>query len=105
MNFTRPRTLQLATAVAVASTTLAVAACGGGSSSSSGSAGSGGAKIPAFAKNFKPPATGCGSFPAKMPADPDGVIAGLDAAHKQALGGYADFPQSTVKVLRSAWAN
>ena len=32
------------------------------------------------------------------------MVAGLDAAHKQALGGYADFPQSTVKVLKSAWA-
>jgi ribose transport system substrate-binding protein len=104
MNFTRSRTTQLATALAVASTTIAVAACGGGSSSSS-SGSSGGAKIPAYAQNFKPPASGCGSFTAKAPADPDGVVAGLDAAHKRALGGYADFPQSTVKVLKSAWAN
>jgi ribose transport system substrate-binding protein len=104
MNFTRSRTTQLATALAVASTTIAVAACGGGSSSSS-SGSSGGAKIPAYAQNFKPPASGCGSFSAKAPADPDGVVAGLDAAHKQALGGYANFPQSTVKVLKSAWAN
>jgi ribose transport system substrate-binding protein len=104
MNFTRSRTTQVATALAVASTTIAVAACGGGSSSSS-SGSSGGAKIPAYAQNFKPPASGCGSFSAKAPADPDGVVAGLDAAHKQALGGYANFPQSTVKVLKSAWAN
>ncbi|HEX6461280.1 MAG TPA: substrate-binding domain-containing protein [Thermoleophilaceae bacterium] len=100
----RTRTTQLLTALAVASTTILVAACGGSGSSSSGSS-SGGAKIPAFAANWKPPASGCGSFSAKQPADPDGVIAGLDAAHKQALGGYADFPQSTVKVLKSAWAN
>jgi ribose transport system substrate-binding protein len=107
MNFTRARTIQLATAVAIASTTVTLAACGGGSSSGSGgnSGGSSGAKIPAFAQNFKPPASGCGSFPAKSPADPDGVIAGLDAAHKEALGGYANFPQSTVKVLKSAWTN
>jgi ribose transport system substrate-binding protein len=104
MNFTRSRTTQLATALAVASTTIAVAACGGGSSSSS-SGSSGGAKIPAYAHNFTPPASGCGSYSAKASADPDGVIAGLDAAHKQALGGYANFPQSTVKVLKSAWAN
>jgi ribose transport system substrate-binding protein len=104
MNFTRPRTTQLAIALALASTTVVVAACGGGSSSTGGGSSSG-AKVPAFAQNFKPPASGCGSFPTKMPADPDGVIAGLDAAHKQALGGYADFPESTVKVLKSAWAN
>jgi ribose transport system substrate-binding protein len=104
MNHARTRKVQLVTALAVASTTMLVAACGGGSSSSTGSS-SGGAKIPAFAHNFKPPASGCGSFSAKQPPDPDGVIAGLDAAHKQALGGYADFPQSTVKVLKSAWAN
>lgn len=104
MNLTRSRTTQLLTALAVASTTILVAACGG-SGSSSGGGGSSGAKIPAFANNFKPPASGCGSFPAKLPADPDGVIAGLDTAHKDALGGYADFPQSTVKVLKSAWAN
>ncbi len=104
MNFTRSRTTQLATALAVASTTIAVAACGGGSGSSSSSS-SGGAKIPAYAQNFKPPASGCGSYSAKAPADPDGVVAGLDAAHQQALGGYANFPQSTVKVLKSAWVN
>src|ERR1051326_7909531 len=105
MNTTRSRTAQLATALAVASTAILVAACGGGSSSSSSGSSGGGGKVPAFAQNFKPPATGCGSYSAKPPADPDGVIAGLDAGHKKALGGYADFPQSTVKVLKSAWAN
>jgi ABC-type sugar transport system substrate-binding protein len=104
MKLPRTRTTQLAAALAVAASTIAVAACGGGGGSTGGSSASG-AKIPAFAQDFKPPATGCGSFPAKQPADPDGVIAGLDAAHKEALGGYADFPQSTVKVLKSAWAN
>jgi ribose transport system substrate-binding protein len=95
---------RLLTAMAVLSSTVAVAACGG-SGSSGGSGGGGGAKIPAFAENFKPPASGCGSFSAKTPADPDGVIAGLDAEHKAAMGGYADFPQSTVKVLKSAWSD
>jgi ABC-type sugar transport system substrate-binding protein len=104
MNFTRSRTIQLTATLAVASTAILLAACGGSGSSSSGSSGGSG-KIPAFAQNWKPPASGCGSFSAKSPADPDGVIAGLDAAHKQALGGYANFPQSTVKVLKSAWAN
>jgi ribose transport system substrate-binding protein len=103
MNLSRTRTTQVATALAIASTTIVVSACGG--SSAGGGSGANGAKIPAFAQNFKPPASGCGSFPSKLPADPDGVIAGLDAQHKAALGGYADFPQSTVKVLKSAWAN
>lgn len=95
---------RLLVAMAVLSASVAIAACGG-SGSSGGSSGGGGAKIPAFAQNFTPPASGCGSFPTKQPADPDGVIAGLDAAHRQALGGYTDFPQSTIKVLKSAWAN
>ena len=29
----------------------------------------------------------------------------LDAQHRAALGGYADFPGSTVKVVKSRWAN
>jgi len=104
--FKRTTAVRLASALALAASTIVVGACGGsGSSSSSGSGGSTGAKVPAFAQNFKPPASGCGSFPTKQPADPDGVIAGLDAEHQAAMGGYADFPQSTVKVLKSAWAN
>jgi ribose transport system substrate-binding protein len=95
---------RLLAAMALLSSTVVVAACGG-SGSSGASGGGGGEKIPAFAENFKPPASGCGSFSAKTPADPDGVIAGLDAEHKAAMGGYADFPQSTVKVLKSAWSD
>ncbi len=83
---------------------LIATGCGGGSSSSGGTGGPQ-AKIPAFAAGFTPPATGCGSFPTPTPADPDGVIAQLDPAHQKALGGYAAFPGSTVKVLKSAWAN
>src|SRR3954453_3336736 len=91
---------------AVAAAIVALVAAGCGSSSSSGSGGTGGgAKGPAFAENFKVPASGCGSFPVKPPTDPDGVIAKLDQAHQQALGGYADFKGSTVKVLKSRWAD
>jgi ribose transport system substrate-binding protein len=104
MIFKRTTAVRLASAFALAASTVVVGACGGSGGSSSGGSTSG-AKIPAFANNFKPPASGCGSFPTKQPTDPDGVIAGLDAEHKAALGGYADFPQSTVKVLKSAWAN
>ncbi|HEY7629429.1 MAG TPA: substrate-binding domain-containing protein [Thermoleophilaceae bacterium] len=105
MTLSRTKAVRLTAAVGLAATALAAGGCAGTKSASSTSSSSGGAKVPAFAENFKPPASGCGSFPSKLPADPDGVIAGLDAAHKQALGGYADFPQSTVKVLKSAWAD
>lgn len=91
-------------AVTVAAIAVTVAACGGSGTSTGGDA-SGGAKVPSFAKDFSPPASGCGSFPAKPPADPDGVIAALDKAHQQALGGYADFKGSTVKVTKSAWSD
>ena len=95
---------RLLAAVAVLCTTIVVTACGG-SGGSGGSGSTTGAKIPAFAQNFKPPASGCGSFPTKQPADADGAIASLDAQHRQGLAGYTDFPQSTIKVLKSAWAN
>jgi ribose transport system substrate-binding protein len=96
---------RLVLAAAVATVVLTAAGCGnsggGGTAASSG----GGAKVPAFAKNFSPPASGCGSYPIKAPADPDGVIAALDAAHQKALGGYADFKGSTIQVLKSRWAD
>ena len=50
-------------------------------------------------------ASGCGSYEAALPADPDGVIAGLDKEHQDALAGYADFEGSTVKVLESTFAS
>jgi ABC-type sugar transport system substrate-binding protein len=78
----------------------------GASSSTGGGGGSGatGAKVPAFAADFAPPASGCGSFTARTPADPDGVIAALPQAQQTALGGYADYQGSTVRVVRSRWA-
>jgi ABC-type sugar transport system substrate-binding protein len=91
-------------AAAVLAAAAVVASGCGGSGGGTGAAAAGGAKVPAYAKDFKPPASGCGSYPAKAPADPDGVIAGLDEAHQAALGGYADFPGSTIKVLKSRWA-
>ena len=97
------RNVRIAAALAVSA--LAAAGCGGSGGSGGGTAAAGGAKIPAFAENFKPPASGCGSFTAKAPADPDGVVAALDQEHQDALGGYADFPGSTVKVLKSRWAD
>jgi len=98
----------VATAVCVA-----VAGCGnsggGGSTTSGGgtpaSGGGDASKIPAFAADFTPPESGCGSFQVKTPDDPDGVIAALDPDHQKALGGYADYQGSTVQVLKSRWAD
>src|SRR4051795_6718547 len=90
--------------VVAAVAAVAMVAAGCGNSGSGGGSAAGGAEGPAFAEDFQPPAAGCGSYPVKAPADPDGVIAQLDAAHKDALGGYTDFKGSTVKVLKSRWA-
>ncbi len=92
-----------ALAAAMAAALMTAAGCG--NSGGGSSAGAGGAKIPTYAEDFKAPASGCGSYKAAMPADADGAIAQLDAAHKAALAGYADFPGSTVKVLKSHWAD
>ena len=95
-----------ALAAAMAAALMSVAGCGGSRGGASTSAGGGGgAKIPSYAANFTAPASGCGSYKAPTPADPDGVIAALDATHRTALGGYAAFPGSTVKVLKSRWAD
>jgi len=99
------RVVMAATAAAMC---VAVAGCGnsgGGGSTSDSGGGGGDAKIPAFAANFTPPKSGCGSYPVKMPADPDGVIAALNPDHQRALGGYADYKGSTVQVLKSRWAD
>src|SRR3954453_5186440 len=90
---------------AVAALAMVLAAGCGGSSSGGGASTGGGAKVPAFATNFTPPASGGGSYPVKAPADPDGVIGTLDKGHQDALGGYADFKGSTIKVLKSRWSN
>ena len=94
---------RLGFAAVMAAIAIAVTGCGKSANSASGSAA--GAKVPAFAAHFTPPASGCGSFKDPLPADPDGAIAALDAAHQAALRGYADFPGSTIQVLKSAWAN
>jgi ribose transport system substrate-binding protein len=98
-------------AATAAAMCVAVAGCGnsgggsGGGSTSDSGGGGGDAKVPAFAANFTPPETGCGSYPVKMPADPDGVIAALNPDHQKALGGYADYKGSTISILKSRWAD
>jgi ribose transport system substrate-binding protein len=91
------------TAAAVgAALAMVLAACGstGGSSTAGPSSGA-----PAFATDFRPPASGCGSFPTPAPADPDGVIAALPTEQRDALNGYTNFPNSTIKIVKSAWQN
>lgn len=96
-----------AIAASAAALSLAVSACGGVRGESGTGAGSASttaaADVPAFAKDFRPPASGCGSFPAPAPADPDGVIAALPQAQQDALAGYTNFEGSTIKILESAW--
>ena len=88
---------------------LALSACGGDDSSPRGSKAAPGSpaagRIPSFAKDFTPPKTGCGSFDAPMPADADRVLAGLDAEHQRAYGGYFAFPGAHGKIVESPWAN
>src|SRR4051794_19986664 len=90
--------------LAIAAAAMALIGAGCAKTNSSGST-AGGAKVPAFAEGYKSPTSGCGSYAVNPPADPDGVIAQLDGDHKAALGGYADFKGSTVKVLKSRWAS
>jgi ribose transport system substrate-binding protein len=101
------RMRRLVLAAVAAAVALTAVGCGnsGGGGGGATSATAGAANVPAYAKDFSPPASGCGSYPIKAPADPDGVIAALDPAHQQALGGYADFKGSTVQVLKSRWAD
>jgi ABC-type sugar transport system substrate-binding protein len=80
---------------------MVLAACGGSGGSTAGQS----SGAPAFAKDFRPAASGCGSFPAPAPADPDGVIAALPTEQRNALAGYTNFPGSTVKIVKSAWQN
>jgi ABC-type sugar transport system substrate-binding protein len=83
---------------------LAVAACGGGGSGGSTSGGgntaTGGGPT---ATAFKVPASGCGSFATPLPTDP--VVAQFDPDQKQAIAGYTNYPDATLKVVESAWKN
>jgi ribose transport system substrate-binding protein len=101
------RTTRSISTLAVLGLALGVTACGGGSSSGAGSGGGagGGAGAPSFAKDFKPPTSGCGSFAVPMPADPEGAISQLDAEHQAVYAGYFNFPDAGGKMLKSAWAD
>src|SRR5688572_20669871 len=82
---------------------VGLASCAGGGSTAGGPAGKSG--VPSFARNFEPPASGCGSYSAPMPADPEGALASLDAEHRKAYAGYFNYPQANGQILKSAWAD
>ena len=95
---------------------ILVAACGSSSSSSSSSSGlstaasgegegEGGNQEIAWLKNFEPPTSGCGSFEAKFPPDPEGALKELDAAHRETYRGFGVYPKSPIEVLKSPWSN
>ena len=79
-----------------------LAACG-----SSGGGGAAPAKTAdtAWMKDYKPPASGCGSFTAPMPSDRDGVLATLDPQHRDAYAGVTNFDGNLTQILKSTWAD
>src|SRR4051812_42706317 len=58
----------------------------------------------AAAVDSKPPATGCGSYAAKLASDPDGVLAGRDRGHGEAYLGYAAARKSAGSDLKLSHA-
>jgi len=84
----RPRTILVAVLSTLAA--AALAACG--------ASGGGNASGPATAASVTPPSSGCGSFPAPPPKDPDDVLGLLSKEHQDALARYPI-------VYESAWKN
>src|SRR4051794_35395474 len=81
---------------------LAVAACGGGGGTADSGGGSGTATGGAStATAFKVPAGGCGSFATPLPTDP--IVSQFTAEQKRAIAGYTNYPESTLKIVESAW--
>jgi ribose transport system substrate-binding protein len=107
----------LTTIISLVGIAVLVTACGSSSSSSSssgntssnggsGESGSGGSNEEvAWLKEFKPPASGCGSFEAQFPPDPEGALKELDAAHRETYRGFGVYPKSPIEVLKSPWSN
>jgi ABC-type sugar transport system substrate-binding protein len=52
-----------------------------------------------------PPSSGCGSFAATMPPDPDHVLSELSPANRAALNGYQTGLNGLVSILRSTWTS
>jgi ribose transport system substrate-binding protein len=90
----------IAAGLALAAAACMITACG----STSAAAGTA-VKGVAVLKNYSPPDNGCASFSAQLPKDPQGLLASLDATHRDAYEGYSAFDPGAVKVLPSTWAN
>jgi ribose transport system substrate-binding protein len=88
--------VRAAMAVAVAT---AVAACGAAATNSSPSGGKL-AQVSVTAPN-----SGCGSFTAATPADPDHVLPELSSADRAALAGYLTGLKGQVSILKSNWSD
>jgi ribose transport system substrate-binding protein len=63
------------------------------------------ASVPSWLNNYQPPSSGCGSFTASMPGDPDRLIASLDAQHRAAYPGYSAYQPGAVQVIPTSWAS
>jgi ribose transport system substrate-binding protein len=90
-----------------AAVVLTAGLMGCGSGNSPNDPGGGKANVPAFAKNFKAPKSGCGSYPTPAPPDPQGVLKTLPQAQQDAYAGYANYPGSNqeIKISKSTWSN
>jgi ribose transport system substrate-binding protein len=86
--------------LAAAACAVAVGGCAGHSTSSPTSS-----TAASVLNGFHVPSSGCGSFSARMPADPQGLIASLDAQHRVAYPGYSAYDPTAVRVVKSAWSN
>ncbi len=75
---------------------MLVAAC---ALSACGSSSTGGSTQTGTVASATPPESGCGSFPAPAPKDPDGLVAGLPQELRELYGGYP------YEVTKSQWAD
>jgi ribose transport system substrate-binding protein len=80
---------------------LGLAACGGGGDGDGTAGGTTSTSANTAATAFKVPDSGCGSFATPPPSDP--VVAQFTDEQKQAIAGYTNFPESTLKIVDSAW--
>jgi ribose transport system substrate-binding protein len=98
-------TLSRCGAVLALISVVVLTACGGSGGGGDVAGGAGGpVTVPAYARGYQPPASGCGSFTAPAPPDPEGAIADLDTVHQKAYGGYMAYPNANAKITKSPWA-
>src|SRR3954454_24049963 len=78
--------------MSLATAAVLLAACGNSSSGGSGA-------VDAKSVEAAAPASGCGSYAAPLPKDPDGLLAALPAKLKSIYKGYP------TPITKSAWSN